>query len=136
MRGAVVGECLEFPRQKERYPAIKVAGKTVKVHRYVFEYFNGPTDLNVCHTCDNTYCFLPEHLFAGTQKDNVDDMVSKGRHRFRNNMCGKNLHELIGDNVKKHVTIRNGVSYEHRSCKPCELTYMHEYRARQRADAH
>ena len=33
-----------------------------------------------CHSCDNPPCWNPEHLFPGTQADNLADMRAKGRH--------------------------------------------------------
>lgn len=31
------------------------------------------------HKCDNTACVRPDHLFPGTQKENMEDKVRKGR---------------------------------------------------------
>lgn len=40
-----------------------------------------PAGQVVMHSCDNPPCINPDHLLIGTQKDNLDDMRRKGRHR-------------------------------------------------------
>jgi HNH endonuclease len=50
-------------------------------HRAAWRLFNGsiPDGYQVCHKCDVRCCVNPGHLFLGTQKDNIQDMVAKGR---------------------------------------------------------
>lgn len=56
-------------------------GRSMAAHRAAWLLFRGaiPTDQNVCHSCDNPPCVNPAHLFLGTQRDNVQDSVAKGR---------------------------------------------------------
>lgn len=50
-------------------------------HRIAWSLFNGPipAGLKVLHKCDVRSCVNPDHLFLGTQRDNVQDMFTKGR---------------------------------------------------------
>jgi hypothetical protein len=58
-------------------------GKVDYVHRLVCVLCVGeiPTGQQALHRCDNPACCRPEHLFIGTQKDNVADMDAKKRRR-------------------------------------------------------
>lgn len=58
--------------------------KTEGVHRVVVRKIKGrrlTTRMVVRHCCNNTLCVEPEHLFGGTQKQNVRQCVADGRHR-------------------------------------------------------
>jgi len=55
-----------------------------KAHRASYQINIGdisPTTLQVLHECDNPSCVNPVHLFLGTQQNNIQDMVQKGRNR-------------------------------------------------------
>jgi hypothetical protein len=63
------------------YGVFWLAGRLVRAHRYAFEMESGPLaeGLFACHHCDNPPCVRRSHLYAGSQAENVRDMVARGR---------------------------------------------------------
>ena len=76
-------KCWEWAGTKHSngYGLIPWGGRWVYAHRLAYELFKGqvPEGLDVLHSCDNPPCTKPEHLRAGTHKDNMADMVMRGR---------------------------------------------------------
>lgn len=67
---------------KGGYAQIRVDGVKKFIHRFMYEYWHEskiPNGLLVCHSCDNPKCINPEHLWLGTDKDNSQDCLKKGR---------------------------------------------------------
>jgi len=77
--------CWEYsPINKDGYGRMWYKCKVQPAHRLAYEFTNTTKiskNLKVCHSCDNRCCINPDHLFLGTQKDNLDDMVKKNRDK-------------------------------------------------------
>lgn len=72
------------------YGALWVDGKMRYTHRLSYEMHHGPVPkgMVVCHRCDVPACVRPEHLFIGTDADNMADMRAKKRGSPPPKLCG------------------------------------------------
>ncbi len=67
---------------KKNYGQLTLRQRRLYAHRVAYTLaYDDPGKLLVCHHRDNPLCCNPTHHFLGTMKDDVADMVSKGRAR-------------------------------------------------------
>lgn len=90
-------------------------GRNHPVHRLMHMIDKGSIapGLDVLHSCDNTKCFNPDHLRAGTAKENTGDSVKRKRHYGTYKTQCKRGHPLSGKNVYREKSGR-------RHCKTCD----------------
>ncbi len=78
-------------------------GRTRYVHRQVIEEELGrllDPEEKVLHHCDNPPCYERQHLFVGTQHDNLLDMCKKRRHWTHTETHCPNGHEYVPENIE------------------------------------
>lgn len=121
------GECWTWTACTNRhgYGQFGIRRRHYLAHRVSYALAHGPFDtaLYICHSCDNPPCVRPDHLFVGTQLDNMRDASGKGRtYSVRKTHCVRG-HALEGDNLKIN-------SAGSRSCRTCLLDRQRERRAK------
>lgn len=106
------------------YGIFTLSGKKLKAHRasYMLHHGEIPEGMHILHTCDNPECTNPDHLYAGTNDDNVRDKMVRERHvTFRITHCPKG-HEYPEPGGK-------------RRCVECGRIRAREYQRRRRANS-
>ncbi len=80
--------CWEWQRSKHKqgYGNLSYKKKNHLAHRVAWMVFKSDIldEKEVCHICDNPCCCNPEHLFLGSQLDNMRDAKRKGKYKNRN----------------------------------------------------
>jgi hypothetical protein len=97
-----------------------ISGRTVSAPRAVLEFLAGqdvPSHLYALHNCDNPNCVNPDHLWLGTQQDNMDDMRDKGRERVHSTHCPSG-HRYTKDNTAWRRA-GNSNNRQVRRCRTC-----------------
>lgn len=105
---------------------------TTGAHRFSYQLHYGPIadDIEVCHRCDNPPCVNPVHLFAGTQTDNIQDMMQKDR-RYQPDVTGAaNGRAKLTDELVRHLRQlhEQGMSYS-KIAKLIDMDRQSVYRA-------
>jgi len=85
--------------------AFYMDGKQVHAHRVAYELYVGeiPKDMCVCHKCDVPSCVNPDHLFLGTQADNMQDKLNKGRQLKGSDIKSSKLDESLVSSIKRRL---------------------------------
>lgn len=103
------------------YGVVRISSKGVTkriyAHRFSYSYYKDisiPSNYNVNHICDVRRCVNPEHLYLGTQRDNMRDRTERNRHHNSIKEFCKNGHLFSSENT---YIRKNG----NRKCKQCTL---------------
>lgn len=110
-------------RRPTGHGRVMLDGRRVSAARVAYELWYGPAaeDLFALHHCDNPPCVRPDHIYMGTQPENVADRDRRGRHaNAKKTVCPKCHGEYTVLNGKRH-------------CIPCQRAYGREYARRKRS---
>ncbi len=100
-------------KTKDGYGQFGGRRRRVYAHRFSWELHNGPIPkgMNILHECDQTNCVNPNHLFLGTQADNVRDMIKKSRQAVGEQLPQSILSESDVKEIRRlHATNRFSLS--------------------------
>jgi hypothetical protein len=125
--------CIEYRGYCDKKGYCRFGHKRKLAHRVSYELSIGiiPDGLHVCHRCDNRCCINPNHLFLGTNEDNVRDCISKGRNAKGETITNSKLTEehilkiRMDTRPDKVIAAEYGISQGHVSRIQMRRTWKH-----------
>ncbi len=110
-------ECTSHALAGKGYPCLQRNFKTIGVSHYMWinKYGDIPKGLHVLHKCDNRLCINPEHLYLGTNAQNMKDMAirSRGPGQKISNDDVLVIREMKGIIKQKDIAIQYDVCVHH-----------------------
>ncbi len=105
-------------------PVMKLGTRSMPVRQasqVAWELYVGPRDetLEVCHSCDNSWCVNPSHLYQATHKDNMQDAQIRGRMAGNGRPRGKACphgHPYTPENTRWRICRGKPLA----ACRTCE----------------
>ena len=101
-------------------------GRNYQTHRASYEIHHGPIAAGqvIRHKCDNKLCLNPDHLEVGTQRENIQDAIDRGRMVSKltekdvdfirsSTLSQRRLGKLLGVSPTVIWRIRNGNKWRH-----------------------
>lgn len=121
--------CLEWTAglTKSGYGRFRMNDKTQRAHRVAWFLEHGEfPELDVLHACDNRKCVENNHLFLGTDADNMQDKVAKGRQS--RHIGEKNPSAVLTEEVVRLIRTATGSTAD--LARQLGLKYHTVYQAR------
>lgn len=108
------------------YGMMRDGKKMRTAHRVSYEEHNNtviPQNLVTMHSCDNPGCVCPHHLSLGTRRDNVQDMMSKGRGKpfGGRGMLGKKMPKTKCPHCNRKIANNSYARYHGKNCKQYQV---------------
>lgn len=97
------GECLRWTgcKDKDGYGLTAIKGVKMPAHRAAMSFLHDVTGQYVLHKCTHRDCVNPEHLYLGTQKQNVQDQIDAGTFVYGSKNGMARLTEEQVSNIRK-----------------------------------